>query len=73
MKTEGRRESGNVEDRRGGGLRGLPIGGRGIGLGTIVLLLVGLYFGVDPRIIMQLVGSRGPAEPAQDTPVAPPG
>ena len=45
MKWEGNRQSDNVEDRRdqgptsGGG--GFPIGGRGIGLGTIVLALVG--------------------------------
>ena len=41
MKWEGNRESSNVEDRRsarggGGGL----LGGRGIGVGTIVIALV---------------------------------
>ena len=44
MKWEGNRESDNVEDRRdgagggGGGLGGM-IGGRGIGIGTIVIAL----------------------------------
>ena len=43
MKWEGNRESDNVEDRRaggGGGLGGL-VGGRGIGIGTIVIALLG--------------------------------
>ena len=43
MKWEGNRESDNVEDRRGdGGGRGgggFPIGGRSIGIGTVVLAL----------------------------------
>ena len=42
MKWEGDRQSDNVEDYRGsgGGFGGLPIGGRGIGLGTVVIALV---------------------------------
>ena len=44
MRWEGRRESQNVEDRRG--MRFGQAGG--IGLGTIVLALVAAYFGVDP-------------------------
>ena len=41
MKWEGNRESDNVEDRRGSG-GGFPIpGGRGIGIGTIVIALLG--------------------------------
>ncbi|MGH8656975.1 MAG: KPN_02809 family neutral zinc metallopeptidase [Gammaproteobacteria bacterium] len=72
MKTEGRRESSNVEDRRGVRFRGLPAAGRGIGLGTIVLVLVGMYFGVDPRVILQLAGSRGPPELSQETPAGRP-
>jgi len=45
------RESGNVEDRRGGG--SLRPGGRSIGIGTIVLALVAMYFGVDPSVVLQ--------------------
>lgn len=47
MQWRGRRTSSNIEDRRagGGGSRG-PGGGLGIGA-TIVVLLIGAYFGVD--------------------------
>lgn len=58
MRLRGRRKSTNIEDRRGrsggGGMR-LPIGGKkglGGGLGTIVLVLVALYFGVDPSLFL---------------------
>jgi hypothetical protein len=47
------RQSDNVEDRRGGGFGGgLPIGGRGIGIGTVVLALVAWYFGLDPGVVL---------------------
>ncbi|HJY37337.1 MAG TPA: neutral zinc metallopeptidase [Steroidobacteraceae bacterium] len=49
MRWEGRRESQNVEDRRG--MRFGRAGG--IGLGTIVLALVAAYFGVDPSVVLQ--------------------
>ena len=61
MKTDGRRESDNVEDRRGetaggggGGLRfpagGLPGGRGGLGIvGLIIVVVVSLVFGIDPR------------------------
>jgi predicted metalloprotease len=56
------RESENVEDRRGGGFGGLSLGGRGIGIGTILLLLVGAYFGIDPRLILGLLGGGAPVQ-----------
>ena len=43
------RRSQNVEDRRGMGVP-LTVGG---GLGTVVLLLLALFFGVDPSIVLQ--------------------
>ena len=53
MRFDNGRESQNVEDRRGsGGGRGVRVGGKGIGLGTIVLALVAMYFGVDPSIVL---------------------
>ncbi|HPI61967.1 neutral zinc metallopeptidase [Zoogloea sp.] len=74
MRFDNSRESENVEDRRGGGGgggRGLPMGGKGIGLGTIVLALVAMYFGVDPSIVLnQAVES--PAPSAASRPAGPP-
>ncbi len=69
MKWEGNRESGNVEDRRGGGAR---LGGRSIGIGTIVIALLGSYFlGVNPMTIIGLL-SGGQVQtqqaPIQETP-----
>ena len=49
MKWTGRQESGNVEDRRGLSRGGL-IGG---GLGSIVLVILALIFGVDPSQLLQ--------------------
>ena len=47
MDWRGRRESSNVEDRRGsgGGMGGAPI--RIGGIGMVVVLLIGAFFGVD--------------------------
>ncbi|MFN3738200.1 neutral zinc metallopeptidase [Hydrogenophaga sp.] len=59
MKWENNRESDQIEDRRGdsggmGGFGGGPrVGGRGIGLGTIVIALVaGWLFGINPLTIL---------------------
>jgi predicted metalloprotease len=51
MRLDDERESTNVEDRRGGGM---PIGGKGIGIGTIAIALVAMYFGVDPSVILNI-------------------
>jgi predicted metalloprotease len=45
------RESRNVEDRRGQGGRRLGGGGK-IGIGTIVLVLIAMYFGIDPSVVL---------------------
>jgi len=50
MRLGGGRESSNIEDRRG---RGVPIGVAGGGIGTIVLVVLALLFGVDPRVLLQ--------------------
>lgn len=79
MKWEGQRQSDNVEDRRGQGLGGggsgpgPRIGGRGIGLGTIVIaLLAGWLFGINPLTVLGLLsgGGGGPVvqAPAQQGP-----
>ena len=64
MRLGDERESGNIEDRRGGGGRGgLPIGVAGGGLGTIALVLVALFFGVDPSVILSGGGGGQPDAP----------
>ncbi len=70
MKWEGNRESDNVEDRRasGGGGGGM-LGGRSIGIGTIVIALVGGWvFGVNPLTILSLLSGGGGSEPVQQAP-----
>ncbi len=67
MQWRGRRTSGNIEDRRrGGGMRG----GAGIGgLGLVIVLLVGIFFGVDVSPFLggggQVVQTGAPAGPNQ--------
>ena len=80
MKWEGNRESDNVEDRRGGaggggGLGGL-LGGRSIGIGTIVVALLGGWiFGINPLTILGVLSGDAPTAqvaqpgPAQRPPV----
>lgn len=48
------RKSGNIEDRRAAGPR--P-GRAGVGIGTLVLVLAAMYFGVDPSVVLQMVGA----------------
>jgi len=59
MRWQGERESDNVEDRRGSSGSRLVAGG---GLGTLLILIVALLFGADPRQLLQ----QGPATPAGD-------
>lgn len=69
MKWEGQRESENVEDRRAdggggsaglGGLGGRMPGGRGLGLGGIVLaLLVSWALGINPLTVLGLLQGGG--------------
>jgi len=70
MRIGGGRESDNVEDRRGESHtgRGMSVGGRGIGVGAILLALVAMYFGVDPAIVLNIVGAPAPAPEAQTGP-----
>lgn len=55
--SDGRR-SDNVEDRRG-----MPVsrGVMGGGIGTVILVLVAMYFGVDPSVVLQQ-GLTSPTE-----------
>ena len=58
MKWEGHRQSDRVEDLRGGGGGGGPrVGGRGIGIGGIVLALLAAWlFGINPMTVLGLMG-----------------
>ncbi len=72
MRLDDERESSNIEDRRGegGGFSlpgfgsgGLQLGGGSMGCGTIVILLiVGVVFGINP---LTLLGGGGPGAPTQ--------
>jgi len=56
MRWDNERESDNVEDRRGFRVSRGMVGG---GLGTIVLALVAMYFGLDPSILINQTQSPG--------------
>src|SRR4051812_4116585 len=71
MLWEKGRRSENIEDRRGIGVGGMAGGG----LGVVVIALIAMFFGVDPRVILQGGGPEpGPSgqqhaaapDPAQD-------
>lgn len=68
MKWEGREQSENVEDRRGMGAKaGMAIGG-----GGLLILLIGLLFGVDPQKLANIVGQpQQQAGQEGDAPVDP--
>jgi hypothetical protein len=55
MRWEGRRQSDNIEDRRGMRVsRGGLVGG---GLGTVALVLIVMFLGGDPTAVLQGVGN----------------
>jgi uncharacterized protein len=61
MRWEGREQSDNVEDRRG--MR-IPGGGVGIGCGgLLIVLVISLVTGVDPRKILGIIGAVQQAAP----------
>jgi predicted metalloprotease len=65
MRIEGPGSS-NVEDRRG-----MRLGGRGLiggGIGTLVLVVVGMFFGIDPRVILGLAGGLQEIQAPREAP-----
>ncbi len=63
MRMDNESESSNVEDARGmsGGSGGFGIGGRGIGLGTVVVAVIaGWIFGINPLTLLGLAGGGAP-------------
>jgi len=76
MRWRSGRRSTNIEDRRGSGAAPKLLGG---GIGTIVIILVALYLGVDPTPLLQGLqtgtgasssGTRPTAEDLADDPLA---
>lgn len=69
MRLGGVRESSNVEDARGGGMGGgkMAVGG---GCGTLVIIILALIFGVDPRQLLDsgVVPQEGPQQQQQTGP-----
>ncbi len=75
MKWEGQEQSDNVEDRRGsGGGGGMRVGGRSIGVGSVVVaLLASWMFGINPLTVLGVIGGDGePAPQAQQGPAQKP-
>jgi uncharacterized protein len=79
MLWRGGRQSENIEDRRGekgfstgtGGEMRFPIGGRagGLGgLGLVALVLLGLFFGVDPSVLLNGGGTSSSYVPSSPEP-----
>ena len=64
MRWRGERQSDNVEDRRGMSGGGKIIGG---GLGGIVLLVIALLMGADPRQLLEQVQTGEPAAGTQSS------
>jgi hypothetical protein len=65
MRWQGRRPSGNVEDRRRSGGRGLAIGGGIGGVGGIVILVLYLLLGGNPSEITQSLQGEGAVAPTE--------
>jgi predicted metalloprotease len=56
MRWRGRRQSENIEDRRGMRVGRGVVGG---GIGSVALVLLAMYFGVDPSVVLQMAGGGG--------------
>ncbi|HSE96427.1 MAG TPA: neutral zinc metallopeptidase [Methylomirabilota bacterium] len=67
MRWRGGRQSENVEDQRG---RSVPRGAGviGGGAGLLVLILLGLFFGIDPSVLLQGGGGLSPAPVERQAP-----
>jgi hypothetical protein len=61
MRWQGRRGSSNIEDRRGARGRAGLVGG---GIGTVVIVLIAMFLGVDPSALMQAGDAVMPEEQA---------
>jgi uncharacterized protein len=66
MKLDDSRRSDNVEDDRGGGIGRR---GAGIGIGTIVIVVIGYFMGVNPATLLSLL--NGDTQPITNSAPAP--
>jgi len=62
MLWRGQRQSENIEDRRGMSRGGMAIGG---GLGGIVVLVIALLMGADPRQLLEQLPTQNPGSSTQ--------
>jgi predicted metalloprotease len=69
MKLDESPRSDNVEDERGSGLAGGR--GTGIGIGTIAVVVIGYFLGVNPATLMGLLNGDGQGISASSTPATP--
>jgi len=65
MRWRGERQSSNIEDRRGMGPK-VAVGG---GLGTLLIIIIALLFGADPRQLFEQVPDNPPSEIQSSRPV----
>jgi len=63
MRWQSGRRSSNIEDQRG---RRISRKAKGGGIGILLLALVGMYFGIDPSVVLD-VGNRLNSSPATET------
>lgn len=68
MRWRGERQSSNIEDRRGFSGGKVAVGG---GLGTVLLLIIALIFGADPRQLLEQIPTEPSSEVQSSRPLNP--
>lgn len=68
MRWQSGRRSSNIEDGRGSRM---PRGMKGGGIGILLLALVGMYFGIDPAVILNVGETLQGTSPEASTPYQP--
>ena len=67
MRWQGRRQSSNIDDRRGQAPRRAAIGGGA----AIVIALIAMALGADPQQVLQALNGAGGSQPTSDAPAQP--